>query len=141
MPDLGFNCRTERDKWRAGGIVHGEGRNHQNSQRLIEISLIASFETNDTSMRQSSLSRTHRVGPRACSNSIRYIFFFLQLTVSNPFHASVAYRLGPGGLCAIPPLHFNTGMKWASFPLTRNMQVPCIRARLRPLLIFLSKKT
>ncbi|CAM9813864.1 unnamed protein product [Ectocarpus sp. 4 AP-2014] len=22
MPDLGFNCRTERDKWRAGGIVH-----------------------------------------------------------------------------------------------------------------------
>lgn len=24
MPDLGFNCRTERDKWRAGGIVPSE---------------------------------------------------------------------------------------------------------------------
>lgn len=24
MPDLGFNCRAERDKWRAGGIVHSE---------------------------------------------------------------------------------------------------------------------
>lgn len=24
MPDLGFNCRTERDKWRAGGVVESE---------------------------------------------------------------------------------------------------------------------
>lgn len=24
MPELGFNCRAERDKWRAGGIVESE---------------------------------------------------------------------------------------------------------------------
>lgn len=45
MPDLGFNCRTERDKWRAGGIVH--------SKR-------ASFDTCSSGMHTSKCARQTR---------------------------------------------------------------------------------